>query len=455
MGQNVFLCYRLTDAEIVKRVKDDLAVQGIMAWSYDDVPPGQAWRTTMYQALIEAQTVVVFLSPAFIENDVCRRQVYIAQSFRKRIIPVIVYPCLKLLDDADEFIQLKSFHFVNTDNVFLTDSGLGDGYDTCLAQLIAALNPQLNYQPLNTQHSYVCYSSKDADFVRRLKTDLAAQEIYTWSAVTDLRAGDNWRRNMADKVLTCSSLIVVLSVEAIKSQWVQREVTLALLKQIPIIPIVAPRVLQGSSFHEQYTVLRDAALPIYEMNYLNEINWISSDPDYQKGLQDLIHAVRHFHSDKPQRHGIFVSYRRADSRDMTERVYDRLSEEFGPEFVFKDVDSIGAGENFVEVLEKALHEVAVMLVMIGPSWTTIEDEAGKRRLADSQDFVRFEVARALDDEQMVVIPVLLGDTPMPSSKDLPEDLQRLTYRQSVRVRRDPDFRPDAQWLIRQIRQSQE
>jgi len=36
----------------------------------------------------------------------------------------------------------------------------------------------------------------------------------------------------------------------------------------------------------------------------------------------------------------FLSYRRFDSRDITERIYDRLVQEFGKEAVFRDIYSI-------------------------------------------------------------------------------------------------------------------
>ena len=37
---------------------------------------------------------------------------------------------------------------------------------------------------------------------------------------------------------------------------------------------------------------------------------------------------------------VFISYRRADSADITGRIYDRLTERFGQEHVYKDVDSV-------------------------------------------------------------------------------------------------------------------
>src|SRR5438132_940623 len=50
-------------------------------------------------------------------------------------------------------------------------------------------------------------------------------------------------------------------------------------------------------------------------------------------------------SDSRQRptSAIFISYRRADSMDATGRIHDRLTEHFGRESIFIDVDTIPRG----------------------------------------------------------------------------------------------------------------
>jgi TIR domain len=453
MSKSVFLSYRPTDAEIVERTKNDLARQGIDAWNYDnDVLPGQPWRTMMYDALVAAETVIVFLSPSFIENEVCRQQVYIAQSFKKRIIPIVVQPCFELLDSADEFSQLRGLNII-TDS-FNFDKGLADNYDTLFPLLIKAIRPNPAPTPLNARHHYVAFSKLDWEFVVKLNDDLLKVGIHAWSTATHLCGGDNWRRGIADAVLTAQNLILVLSLEAIQSYWVRREVMLARLNGIPIIPFVPPRVLDGSTFAKEYPKLRDAAFPVYEMNPINEINWIYSETDYEKALSDLVTALRGFLPEQPRKQGIFISYRRADSRDVTGRVHDHLAAEFGGDFVFQDVGSIHAGENFVDAVHEALNGAAVTLVMIGSTWTTIMDDAGNKRLYEPDDFVRIEVQAALEREDMVVIPVLIDATLMPTEDDLPESLHGLLYRQSVRLRPDPDFRKDVSKIVTEIRESQ-
>ncbi|MBT3188592.1 MAG: toll/interleukin-1 receptor domain-containing protein [Anaerolineae bacterium] len=137
-----------------------------------------------------------------------------------------------------------------------------------------------------------------------------------------------------------------------------------------------------------------------------------------------------------QKGRIFISYRRADSAGYAGRIYDRLTDHFDKDAIFMDVVQIGAGLDFVEVLENAVQSCNVLVALIGKNWLNIKDEDGKRRLDNPQDFVRIEIATALK-RGIHVIPVLIDGTPMPSANKLPENLKALerhsTIAQATRI----------------------
>jgi TIR domain-containing protein len=135
----------------------------------------------------------------------------------------------------------------------------------------------------------------------------------------------------------------------------------------------------------------------------------------------------------------FVSYRRDDSRMMTERICDRLSEFHGREAIFKDVDSLRISGDFRVSLKKAIGECDLFLAVIGNKW--MGPDKNSRRIDDSGDFVRLEVEQALE-EKIPIVPVLIDDTPMPLETELPASLKPLTFIQATRMRGDPDFRSD-------------
>src|SRR5437773_2664408 len=93
---------------------------------------------------------------------------------------------------------------------------------------------------------------------------------------------------------------------------------------------------------------------------------------------------------------IFISYRHEDSIAYAGRLYDRLIAHFGAEQVFMDIDTIEPGADFVEVIERTVGSCDVLLVIIGKRWLSATDEGGQPRLDSPEDFVRLEIATALE-----------------------------------------------------------
>jgi hypothetical protein len=153
---------------------------------------------------------------------------------------------------------------------------------------------------------------------------------------------------------------------------------------------------------------------------------------------------------RPARAGrIFISYRRADSADVTGRIYDRLAAHFGAPTVFKDVDSIPPGIDFKEHLEKAVGKCRIFLAVIGDRWLETTGSPQNNRLHDPRDFVRIELEAALN-RNILIIPLLVRGASMPAEEKLPPSLGKLAYRNAMSIRPDPDFHRDMDRLIEAI-----
>lgn len=125
---------------------------------------------------------------------------------------------------------------------------------------------------------------------------------------------------------------------------------------------------------------------------------------------------------------IFISYRRSDAADFTVALYNELRQYYEEDVVFKDLNDIQPGQAFAEVLNAALDESAVVLVIIGPKWYS---ESGKR-LFEEGDWVRLEIAHALQ-RKLRVVPVLVNGAKLPTKDELPEDLHALCERQTHHI----------------------
>lgn len=147
---------------------------------------------------------------------------------------------------------------------------------------------------------------------------------------------------------------------------------------------------------------------------------------------------------------VFVSYRRDDSADAAGRLHDRLCTEFGSKSVFIDVDNIPFGVDFRKHLATAVGRCDILLAVIGDSWIDARDSEGKRRLDDESDFVRIEIATALE-RRIPVIPILIGDSPVPRPEQLPDDLHDLAFRNAAQLRAGAHFNAQVDRLINGIR----
>src|SRR5271169_841199 len=131
--------------------------------------------------------------------------------------------------------------------------------------------------------------------------------------------------------------------------------------------------------------------------------------------------------------GVFISYRREDSAYAL-LVYHRLIEEFGPEQVFRDIERIASGDNFAARIDEQIPNSQAMVAVIGKGWIQLRPSLSK-----PSDFVRRELLLALD-KRLVVLPVLVGGTQMPSRTELPRRLREFPMLNAIPL---TDYRFDS------------
>jgi serine/threonine protein kinase len=131
---------------------------------------------------------------------------------------------------------------------------------------------------------------------------------------------------------------------------------------------------------------------------------------------------------------VFVSYRRDDAPDATDRLADALRERFGSDRVFVDIDNVAPGDDFTRVVENWVASCDALVVVIGREWLDARDRAGRRRIDDPDDFVRLEVEAGLRCG-VRLFPVLLHGAQMPSREELPDGLSALRRRNALQIDR--------------------
>ena len=123
---------------------------------------------------------------------------------------------------------------------------------------------------------------------------------------------------------------------------------------------------------------------------------------------------------------VFVGSRRIDAPGYTGRVGERLINYFGAGQIFKDIESLPPGVNYVDFIREKLQLAHVMVVVIGPNW------ANDPRLHEANDLHREEIRTAIE-RGIHLLPVLVNGATMPSENQVPADIQPLLHRQAIEI----------------------
>ncbi len=87
-------------------------------------------------------------------------------------------------------------------------------------------------------HIFISYSTNNGEYADKLADKLRAEGFDVWIDNARLRSSDNWWESIVLALNNCAAVIVIMTPEAKKSRWVQREITLADNWQKPIFPIL-------------------------------------------------------------------------------------------------------------------------------------------------------------------------------------------------------------------------
>lgn len=88
---------------------------------------------------------------------------------------------------------------------------------------------------------FLSHASGDRRFADKLARTLRQHGVRVWYSRTHLRGAQQWQDEIGLALRRCDWLIVILSPQAVKSMWVKRELSYALIQkrfQNRIVPIV-------------------------------------------------------------------------------------------------------------------------------------------------------------------------------------------------------------------------
>jgi hypothetical protein len=100
---------------------------------------------------------------------------------------------------------------------FLKGCGLTDRYIDYIPSLLAA------EKPIQFYSCFISYSHKNEEFTKQLHGKLQQRGLRVWYAPEDLKAGRKIHREIDSAIRFHDKLLIVLSEESIRSNWVELE----------------------------------------------------------------------------------------------------------------------------------------------------------------------------------------------------------------------------------------
>ena len=75
---------------------------------------------------------------------------------------------------------------------------------------------------------FLSYSAADEHFAKQLASELARRGCEVWDPGAELFPGDNWAERIGEALKQSKAMVVLLSPDSAKSEWVRRDIEYAL-----------------------------------------------------------------------------------------------------------------------------------------------------------------------------------------------------------------------------------
>ncbi|MEM1135208.1 MAG: TIR domain-containing protein [Bacteroidota bacterium] len=289
-GENLtteaFIAYAVENKAFRDSISKSLSRFGITTWVHTkDIKTGQNYAKAIYEGISQADNFILFISKASINSEYCQKELAIALSFNKRIIPVLT----EALDENElpEAIRLLQYiDFVkettnpNQHNIgfkekvskliaeigkdkgyyqkhkrYLTqalkwdeqnrnDSLLLRGYNLQDAEVWLEIGKKREaHQPTRlhdifitasgtkrlqlSNEVFISYSRADSDFARKLNEALQLQGKTTWFDQESITSGVDFQEEIYRGIEASDNFLFIISPEAIRSPYCADEVEYA------------------------------------------------------------------------------------------------------------------------------------------------------------------------------------------------------------------------------------
>jgi WD40 repeat protein len=128
--KRVFISYSRKNVDFAERLARDLSDAGLDVWiDIRKIQAGDSWRDEIFKGINNSEMMVVCLSPDSVASEWVRREIFLARSQHRFIIPVMVKDCFPEMAQYEETRWLADVQIVD----------FQDGYDTAFPLLLRTM----------------------------------------------------------------------------------------------------------------------------------------------------------------------------------------------------------------------------------------------------------------------------------------------------------------------------
>jgi TIR domain len=166
-------------------------------------------------------------------------EAFVARSFGRKILPIMVENCYDTLNSHEETRGLQDTFMVRLHR--LSAVGLPITKMDMFDRLVAAIQHAHRSVAASECLVYVSYA-RDAEFATELANKLSKRQIPIWIATQNVLVRENWRDAQARAMLRASCHLIVLDDEMLNRHVMRTEILLAEARGLPTISVLPPRL---------------------------------------------------------------------------------------------------------------------------------------------------------------------------------------------------------------------
>ena len=321
----VFISYADADRVVMEKIRNSLRRESITVWTNKtDIQTGEAFEEAIKRGIEQADNVVYLRSPDSVTSSYCHKELDLALSLSKRIIPVLV----RETDLEKELPALRSLHYIDlTDNVKEEDYRLDEsqllrilhqdaayynehkilltkalkwkrqdcnpiillrGYNLRSAEgwlkvakgrtqhlptplMEEFINESLRQPPASSLSVFISYSRADADFARKLNDALQMQGKTTWFDQESIASGSDFQQEIYRGIKVCDNFLFILSPRSVNSPYCASEVEYAASLNKRFVTVLH-REVNSASLHPELARVQWIDFNQYERDFNANFN---------------------------------------------------------------------------------------------------------------------------------------------------------------------------------------